>query len=108
MKVKTFIGERKTYELQVPITATTDHLYQEVVQKIGTEVKNVSNPRFYYPMGYVKNLSNSLKTLSEFNIPDGASLIMMAKKAFQWGTERKPENLKVRITNVRLKLGLGF
>jgi hypothetical protein len=35
IKVKTFIGERKTWDLNVPITATTDSLFNMVVKKIG-------------------------------------------------------------------------
>jgi hypothetical protein len=46
-------------------------------------------------MGYIKNLTSGVKNLSEFEIPNDAKLIMMAKKAFHWGTNKKPESLVV-------------
>jgi hypothetical protein len=53
-----------------------------VAEKLNLESKNCSNPKYYYSMGYIQALTDKVKNISEFALPDGANIFMMAKKPF--------------------------
>jgi hypothetical protein len=99
--VKTFFGSRETYELDVPI----NQIYSDLSKKFEDMLDLISGPRFFYPMvrqslnfqkGHVRQLDSTVKSLGDYQIPDGAQLLMMVKKTFQWSEELKPVTLEVR------------
>lgn len=50
LRIKSFLGERKVYKLNVPIMSNTEQLYTELKKQFGDDMKFVVNPTFYYPM----------------------------------------------------------
>lgn len=51
IKVKTFFGPRKTYDLTLPVTANLAAIFAEMTKVAGADIiDNLSNPKFYYSM----------------------------------------------------------
>jgi hypothetical protein len=90
VKVKTYFGPRKTYEVELLVTTDIAGLLAEVTRAVGPEVmESVTSPKVYYPMvpsahqGFVQHLSSQTKTLSDYNVADGAALILMGQASTQ-------------------------
>ena len=51
IKVKTFFGLRKTYEIELPIKSNLTNVSAELSKLIGPDImENLSNQKFYYPI----------------------------------------------------------
>lgn len=105
VKVKVFFGKREVKVLQLPIESTISDLFNELKTKMKDELAIITNPRFYYPMGTIQHLDSQVKTLSDYQIPDNAQILMIAKKPFQWANcDRKPDTLELTNKNLTVKV----
>lgn len=80
LKIKTFFGQRDTHELQISPKIKISELLTELATKLGASVfESLLSPRLYYPMGSIQFLTSSTKSVADYNITPGSTLILMAQ-----------------------------
>lgn len=80
IKIKAFFGQRDTHELHLSPKAKISEILTELATKLGQSVfESLLSPRLYYPMGSIQFLTSSTKTVAEYNITPGSTLILMAQ-----------------------------
>jgi hypothetical protein len=74
--VKTFHGNRETFEFSVLITDRLEKLRDMLMQREPEEMASYHVIKLIYPMGTLKNL-NLEQTFAQQEIPNGAKLVLL-------------------------------
>ena len=100
ISIKTFHGDRKTYDFEVSILEKIYSIIDRLMA-LDDSFKSFFSVKLVYPMGYLRHLDENMNdSLLDLQIPDGAKLVLVGQKTFAWSTELTGPRIKLSNNNL--------
>lgn len=99
LKLKTFHGARKIYEIESEITDTIEKLKGKlIILDEDKELASCKQIRLIYTIGKIKDLPSS-STIEYLELPEDALIVVIGQKTFSWDPARKGADIELTNTN---------